>query len=379
MQTIRAPFVAASLVLLGSCAHGCGGSSGGAAAGNAAAPASSTTPAASPAPTVPPAVGVAPTPVTPAPVGSPAFTQLAVALPQGPLMQVPPGYVQSGGDPVRPPMLYEADRFTDRNPALVPSPLRVVAWNVRLGSESDRVLQALRTHPRLAGADVILLTEVGRGCLDSRPQLMNQARELAIALRMDYALVAEWDHREVPTKLGENCSAILSKYPIGGPLAVIRHGPLHDYWRQSRYYGGRVTLGADLLIGNRLLRVYTSHLCVRDFTGQGRARQAAEALADADLPGRTGAQLYAGDLNTWAANPLLGDVTRPPFAEPVIQDFLAAGWTNGTGSGFSHLGNGFFPQRLDWLFHRGVIAGAGAIEEVGGSGHRPLWMTFDLP
>lgn len=313
-----------------------------------------------------------------------AFPRLEVNVPEGPLCDIPPGYVESGGDPVFIRCDIAADRFAEEPPA-APDSLKVVAWNVEFGKEHDRVLASLTGHPRLAGADVLLLSEVSRDSLTSRPQRLDQARELARLLRMDYAFAVEWDRREKADEQGEHGVAILSRYPLGN-VVQIRHVPLNDFYAGERLYGGRITLGADLRVGSHLVRVWSSHLCTRGIGDGGRAKQAAEIRLDADRPGVPSIQVVGGDLNTYTCNPLaypfLPDCTKPPRAEKTVQDFLAAGWLDGTEgfNGITQLGKGVAPQRLDWIFYRGAAALPGtASTDARGSDHYPLDTTLLLP
>jgi endonuclease/exonuclease/phosphatase family metal-dependent hydrolase len=300
--------------------------------------------------------------------------------PAGALCDVPPDYVDQGGDPVHVACALAAGRYSDRDPGEVPEWLRVVAYNVRFGAESAAVVATLATHPSLAGADFLLLSEVARRDLASVPPGLDQAREIATELSMDFVFAVEWDRREHAEQQGEHGLAVLSKYPLGNAL-LIRHTPLNDWWAEDRRYGGRATLRVDALVGGRRVRLWASHLDTRG-TPQGRAEQGTEIRGDAELAGAPAAQLVGGDLNTWTCNPALADCTRPPAAEPVVAEFLAAGWSDGTEgfTGHTQLGQGFFPQRLDWIFYRGVGATpGGAAADAQGSDHFPVWTLIAPP
>jgi endonuclease/exonuclease/phosphatase family metal-dependent hydrolase len=301
-----------------------------------------------------------------------------IQVPEGPLCDIPAGYVEMGGDPTNIDCQIEADRLTDRDPTSVPAQLKVVAWNIEFGAASATIEHELRTRPQLADADFLLLSEVARHNLQSNPQRIDQARALATALRMDYVFAVEWDRREKPDELGEHGVAILSKYPLGN-VTQIRHTPLNDWYGSEQLYGGRISLAVDADVGGRRIRLYASHLCTRGVGDTGRAMQAAEARADADAPGRPSAQVFGGDLNTWTCNPGLADCTRPPAAEATIEDFLAEGWADATAGfeGSTHVGAGFFPQRLDWIFARGIDVDPGTRVDAEGSDHFPLYTRLD--
>ena len=306
------------------------------------------------------------------------FVEATPNEPTGALCDIPVDYVALGGNPHDPTCAIEVGSY--RDPSVAPKPaLRVVAWNIEFGKNTAAIIDALTTRPELANADVLLLSEVPRASLTSNPQSSDLAKQLAMTLHASYAFAVEWDRREVPGELGEHGVAVLSRYPIGNPR-MIRHAQLNDWYAQDHLYGGRVSLGVDIDVGGRVFAAYVSHFDTRGLGDAGRAMQAAELRADATSTGRPAIVVDGGDFNTWNCNPLIANCTAAPAAEQTVEDFLAEGWTNGDGSwnGVSHLGNGFFPQRLDWLFYRGP---AGAIPgeadaNATGSDHRPLY--FDL-
>jgi endonuclease/exonuclease/phosphatase family metal-dependent hydrolase len=155
---------------------------------------------------------------------------------------------------------------------------------------------------------------------------------------------------------------------------------LNDWYAEDGLYGGRITLAVDALVGGTRVRLHASHLCTRGGAA-GRAAQAAEARADADLAGRPSIAVLGGDLNTWTCNPTLADCTHPPAAEQLVQDFLASGWSDGTAgfTGHTQLGEGILPQRLDWIFYRGHTGAPGARVDAAGSDHFPIWFDLDAP
>lgn len=373
--TLRDSSLKPDLLLLGRLALGAlvatsvacsGGSSGG------GAPAASTT------------AGVTSSPAAPAPVATttttaPVFSQVATLVPSGPLTQLPPGYLAAGGDPVRVPHVLEADQFSDRQVHQVPANLRVVAWNVEYGRHTQAVLDQLQSDPELAGADVVLLTEVPRHDPESTPPGVNLAREAAQLLKMDYVLAPSWYRAlEVPGG-GEHCTAILSKYPLGN-VSHIRLTAAYDHYSGLKRIGGRHALAADLQIGTRLVRVTAVHLATRDF-GPERALQADEVLADANGPGRPLLQLVGGDFNTWNCSPFRWDCTDPQTAESCLRRFFDSGWVDGTAGfrSFTQVGLGFFPQRLDWLFVRGLLVTPGRAVPTSAADHLPIFCEVSLP
>lgn len=307
----------------------------------------------------------------------PSFLPAATYLPDGRLC----GY-SDGDDPVH--LLCDIEVDNTIAPQVVArSELRVVAWNVRFGEDSDTVLNELVSNAELQ-ADVLLLTEVARGDSRSNPIGAHQARDIAHALGMNYAFGVEWDHRLVADYAepkGEHGVAVMARFPLG-ELSAIRHTPAHDFYADERRLGGRTSLGATLLVGDRLVRVYASHFCTRPSVPDDgpRALQGAEARADADIFAHAPIEIVGGDFNTWTCNPAQGDCSAAPRSEQVIEDFLTEGWLDGTAgfTGYTHLGIGFFPQRLDWIFHRGADAIPGARVDAGGSDHLPIATTIRL-
>lgn len=309
------------------------------------------------------------------------FTPQPQSLPSGYLCTIPADYVSKGGDPVNPPCVVEADRFSDRDHSVTPSSLKVVTWNVEYGKKSAEIQQALTSDADLKDADVLLLQEVPRLDKSSTPQGINLARQLAQALKMDYVFMVEWDRRLDATQVGEHGVAILSKYPLGN-VVQIRHTALHNFYGEKKHFGGRATLGADLALGSKRLRIYSAHLCTRDYTGTGRAKQATEIVSDTNQPGRPAAQIIGGDFNTFLCNPKLVNCNKAPTAEKVIQNLNKLGWINLTPgfNGWTQAGLGFFLQRLDWLFGKAVTPTTHKVmQSIKAADHVPVVATVTVP
>lgn len=295
--------------------------------------------------------------------------------PDGPLCDIPEDYVASGGDPADPPCALAAGGASDRGPDDVPSTLSVATWNVRFGADQATVLDEVATT--LAGVDFLLLQEVARHDGESDPPWIDQVEELADAAAMHFVFMVEWDRREDPALGGEHGVAVLSKYPLGN-AAALRLPPVNDWWDEDQLYGGRAALGVDALVGCTPIRLWSVHLDTRG--GQdGRALQGEAVRAEADASG-TALQLAGGDLNTWTCNPLLSDCNDPPAAEAVVEDFLDEGWADGVpgDAGWTQLGEGILPQKLDWVFHRGglVPVDGRVARDVDGSDHVPVVFRF---
>ena len=300
-------------------------------------------------------------------------------VPTTPLCDIPPDYVANGGDPVNPDCGFTADSLSDRDRYDVGATLRVVAWNVEYGKNSAEVLTALTTHPELRDASILLLSEVARSSLQSEPDYIDQVRDIAEGMKMNYVAGVEWDRREHTDELGEHLVAILSKYPLGN-VELIRHIPQKEWYQDEQLYGGRATLVADTLLGDTVLRLYSTHLDTRGFDA-GRAEQGAEIRGHANQVDSPAWQLVGGDFNTYTCNPIVQDCSTSPDAETVIEDFYLDNWRDGTEgfNGETQMGAGFLPQRLDWILYRGFTVSPGEAFDAGGSDHYPIYTDIVVP
>lgn len=373
-RVILALSALSALAVLAGCSGG-GSSKATPAAATSASATSATSP--SPSPTLGAPSGTSSSPPTAS--AAPVWSAIGTLVPAGPLTRLPVGYLAAGGDPVRPPHVLEADRFSTRLATQVPAALKVVAWNVEYGRHSQAVLDQLQRDPELFDADVLLLTEIPRADPESNPPGINLAREIARVLGMDYVLAPSWYRAlEVPGG-GEHCSAILSKYPLGN-VRHLRLQPAYDHYSGLRRIGGRHALSADLQVGQGRVGVSVVHLATRDF-GPERALQADEVLADANAAGRPAVQIVGGDFNTWNCSPMRWDCTQPQTAESCLRRFFDTGWADGTAGfrAFTQVGLGFFPQRLDWIFVRGASVLPGHARPTSAADHLPIFTRIVLP
>ena len=108
------------------------------------------------------------------------------------------------------------------------SSIRAVAWNIERGLKLPGLTRALREHPLLREADVLLLTELDYGM--ARTGNLHVTRELARQLGMTYVFAPSYLNldkgagleSEVP---GENTqalhgNALLSRHPVSEPHAL---------------------------------------------------------------------------------------------------------------------------------------------------------------
>lgn len=203
----------------------------------------------------------------------------------------------------------EGDSFAPPSPT-PRSELVVLAYNLERGFEIDAQLSMILDDPAFPVPDVLLLSEVDRGC--QRTGFRNIAREFAEALGFYYVYATEFV--ELPADRGttgpwdpplcEHGNAIVARYPLGN-VRAIRHQrqvnwytpPGHPNPDEPRL-GGRVAVAADMRVGNRLVRLYSLHL-ESDLLVEVRDSQLREVLLDAR--GVLWPVVIGGDLNTYEA------------------------------------------------------------------------------
>ncbi|MEK7823838.1 MAG: endonuclease/exonuclease/phosphatase family protein, partial [Candidatus Eisenbacteria bacterium] len=183
--------------------------------------------------------------------------------------------------------------------------VRAVHWNIEHGNRYPQVEVALRTHPQLAGADLLTLNEVDLGM--ARAANRDVAADLATAL----GLHAAWAplffettpgrHDDASTSAGrENQEslfglAILSRWPIGETRIVELPGPEEYEFDVEGMYGRHIALVADIERPGAPFVAITAHLEVHR-TREHRAAQM-RVLLEA-LRGETRPLVLGGDLNS---------------------------------------------------------------------------------
>lgn len=103
-------------------------------------------------------------------------------------------------------------------------PIRAVAWNIERGICLDPIIQLLQQHPMLAGADLLLLSELDWGMARTANRFV--AREIAAALQMNYAFAPCYIALSKGAGIekqagGDNAeslhgNALLSRFPMRG-------------------------------------------------------------------------------------------------------------------------------------------------------------------
>ena len=173
--------------------------------------------------------------------------------------------------------------------------LVVLAYNILRGFEVDGQLEMIRSGIDFPVPDILLLSEVDRGC--ARTDFRNIAREYAEGLGYHYVYATEF--LELPGDRGpsgpydppvcEHGNAIVSRYPLGN-VRQIRHAQNRSWYMppgtpnpDEPRLGGRITIAADAKIGTRLVRIYVLHLESTLTALDIRDAQAEEIAADSEV------------------------------------------------------------------------------------------------
>ena len=199
----------------------------------------------------------------------------------------------------------ETGDFTDGAGPAQPH-YRVVAWNLERGIEFEGQLDAVRRHPMLAGADVLLLTETDVGMARSANRAV--AQELARALRMNFAFGPCYlnlskgagieSQAAGVNELGLHGNAVLSRYPLHNVRLIgLRNGKDKMRGREKRL-GRQTALLAEVVFPNYRTEVVSAHLDAQ--SSQRHRRDQMRDVLEALSPG--GPVIIGGDWNTTTYN-----------------------------------------------------------------------------
>jgi len=234
-------------------------------------------------------------------------------------------------------------RYTGRHAPLreraAPASLRVVTFNIEYAKRMPPAIRALREHPALREADLLMLQEMDAPGVEA----------VAAALALNYAYFPASRHPGTGRDVG---NAVLTPWPIEAEWKVPLPYP-------SRILSqARAAVGATVRIGTRAVRVYSVHFgSPLGISGSQRRGQARTLLADAGRGGE--AVVIAGDLNSHG---LGGAFAAAGFRWPTEK-------VGGTRGSFS----------FDHVFARGLGPGeaqAGVARDVEASDHRPVWAVL---
>jgi endonuclease/exonuclease/phosphatase (EEP) superfamily protein YafD len=226
-----------------------------------------------------------------------------------------------------------ADSATD------PRPIRLVAFNVKLGRRIDRAIEVLDSDS-LRGADVLTLEEMTDAGVE----------RIARALHLNYVYYPSFIHPTDHTYFGP---AVLSRWPI------LRSWKLFLPHRSRTRGQRRTATAAEVAVRGRTMRVYAVHLeTPAGASDAARADQARAILSDAER--FTGPVVIAGDFNSYGVGVV--------FARAGYRWLTK--WEERTISYFA----------WDHIFVRGLAplradgGSAGVVRDVrGASDHRPVW------
>jgi len=184
------------------------------------------------------------------------------------------------------------------------SEIRAVAWNVERGKRFDALMAAIRDEPVIAGADLLLLTELDIGM--GRSGNRNVPREVARRLGKGYVFAnyhlvlapgdsAELDVRE-PNAMGIHGAALLTRWPVRRAWAVGLPEYTDKFHAIEKRLGTKRALLCEVAAPDGPLAVAVLHL--DPFAPPAhRANQLRSVLAAVERMG-TPRVLIGGDFNT---------------------------------------------------------------------------------
>ena len=190
-------------------------------------------------------------------------------------------------------------------PSADPARVRVVHWNIEHGNAYLLIEQALRAHPDLRDADLVLLNEVDLGMAraDNRDVAADLARALGLhgvfaPLFLETTPGRDDDPRRAAGRDNQESLfgvAILSRWPITGARIVELPSPERIQFDVERMVGRHIGLVAEIERPAAPLVAVSTHLEVH----RTRAHRAAQVrvLAGA-LRDETRPVILAGDFNT---------------------------------------------------------------------------------
>jgi endonuclease/exonuclease/phosphatase family metal-dependent hydrolase len=245
--------------------------------------------------------------------------------------------------------------------------LRLVTFNVHFGEDVEGLADALAGAAATARMDLLLVQEIESYPAEGR----SRAARLAARLDMDYVYAPARLEQE-----GTHGLAILSRFPL--ERIEVMSLPHLDLSFRAR---DRIAVAADVVVGDRRLRIVNVHLDTRANITE-RIVQLHPAVDDLEEQ-----VVVAGDFNTnpyvWLASavPLTSTEAISGFDQAVaLDDYMAAmGFDTPTSESGPTQDASVVELRLDAVYSRGVATGAlGVAREVTLSDHAPLWIDVDL-
>lgn len=185
---------------------------------------------------------------------------------------------------------------------------RAVAWNVERGICYDAILEQLRANPILNRADLLLLTETDLGM--ARSQNRNVARELALALDMNYYFVPAYINLCKGSGIesdfdGENDASlhgnsILSRYPLRDLQPIPLKNAKDKMRGKEKRIGNQQALAATVDFPQGSIRAVCIHLDA--LSAQYQRQRQMEVILKSLKVEPAMPVLLGGDLNTSTYN-----------------------------------------------------------------------------
>lgn len=284
----------------------------------------------------------------------------------------------------------ESGSFTTIPHYNVPSELNIVEYNIdRNGyggdgdneSGLDAIIKLLSNPLLVQSPDVLVLSEVGRGCESYGGVDLSGAAEIAKNLNLNYVYAVEYVVVSESNSTAE-CSignALLSKYPIANVKQLRFESQCCRY---PDRYGGRIDIIGDITLSSKpgssnpetLVHVHSAHL----ESGQANVQMVLESILVRERQAAEMTNL------TWSDSlPVIiaGDLNSPgPNVDPTIIRLKKDGFTDS----FENL---TIPSRpliqYDYLFSSpSVLSDAGYCKKPGCEGlsdHVPFLAKYVLP
>jgi len=241
--------------------------------------------------------------------------------------------------------------------ANAPAPIdsvRVVSWNIRYGENLEQAIDEIRANPELAGADIILLQEMGP----------DGTRRMAEELGMHHINGGAAVHPHHKKLFG---NAVLSRWPIiNDKVLILPHETLLTGHR-------RIAVAADIDLGGMTVRAISIHTATVVMDQEKRIEQA-KAARDS-LGGFAGPVVIGGDYNTVSEYDvtLLRQVMRRLRMKTVR---LPAGPT--ISNKYKKLPGS--ESVLDHIFCKEFEPGSrGVVRQALASDHYPIWAVLAVP
>jgi endonuclease/exonuclease/phosphatase family metal-dependent hydrolase len=228
--------------------------------------------------------------------------------------------------------------------------LKVVSFNIKFSINTVQAVNELMTNENLKNSDIILLQE-----MDEAGVAM-----MAKTLKMNYIYFPACLQR-YNRDFG---NAILSKLPIRNDFKLILpfKNPLN---RQQR-----IASGADLLLGDKIIRVYSIHTEVAILSVEDRMGQV-ETIIES-IPDSIDYVIVGGDFNT-VLSTTTKKIDRLFKKVNLYQATKEIDYTTKMGP------NGIFHMKLDHIFVRGLhLRDSGSFKDSKASDHLPVWANFTL-